>query len=109
MLLGTLKAPFLEEFLDVGISDYSVDRRIRGYGISFDEGLIDDLQGTPICSCDGDGCQLIFEDGVQDHTFGVGLVAREVKWLQKELQRHLMATPVPTRAGIGHPTERFGG
>jgi len=91
-LSRALMAPFVSEALSMDSNEYFISRRLAGLTVSSVRGLVGDLAGPPLRSCDEDSCQVVFEDGVQEHSFGNTLRVIEAKWLQKQLQEQLSSS-----------------
>jgi len=97
MLSNVLLKPFTSETLEVGSQEYVITKQFWGHTIASDTYLISDLEDTPLRRCDGESCELVFQE---EHPFGGSLRSVEAHWVQKELQRYLV--------GLG-ASKRFSG
>lgn len=103
MLVSAAKAPWQSETLDMGSESYALTKAWLGVVLSNNTGQISDLSGLPVRACDGERCELVFEDGLQELSFGSSLRTSEAKWLQSEIQQHLLRTPGGHRFGVTLP------
>uniref|UniRef100_A0A7S2QIY3 Uncharacterized protein n=1 Tax=Zooxanthella nutricula TaxID=1333877 RepID=A0A7S2QIY3_9DINO len=89
MLVGALKETFLSHFLDIGTREYVLCRSFRDWTMCQEPGMVADLAGPPLRECFGGRCAIVFEDGLQEHSFGDSLRLSEAKWLQLQIKQYL--------------------
>jgi len=92
---------FLDEVLMVNNITYSITWQAFNHSLWKRSGSIPDLQGLPVRLCDSSTCTISFDSGMSEHTFGDKLREIEAKWVQEQIQQHLL--------NVTNHVERFGG
>lgn len=109
LLANSIKAPFQGELLEMDAKQYTVSKDWFGFVFLETVGDIADLSGPPIRQCDeAEHCQLIFQDGLKELTFGAWLKAPEASWVQKEVMKHLQRVSDEDERFDALPKDRTG-
>lgn len=91
LLWRGVQESFFGHILDMRKEEYVTCRTCLAWEMCDETAMVSDLVGAPLrqCGSNNDHCEIIFEDGVKEHTFGGSLRKAEAEFLQRHIVTHL--------------------